>query len=185
MILKVYKVALSKGMSDNEALFSWFLTCMFRHLGEHDTLTMHRTDIQYILFNTTCVKFTLEKIQEGPLSKAFLFIDLGDRIAIRLRQDVLDKKYNGRRLGVLKTEIVDEYAMKLGIYLHAALNFIDSIVSESDSPFEPVDHESSRFGKGPTTTYSVQDRFSVENMLGDPLNKRNRKNVEREYLFKR
>jgi len=152
-------------LTDQETLCLWFLTIMFRSAGEDQVITIDKYDFVIIFAGDPRRKVNIEELVKHPLAKMFTFADLGPRYAISINEDIIAKRYANRMLGATAIHIHDETAVKIGIYLHAALNLMDDwFMGEEINIF--TDIRVSRFGRSNREKYMMHDRFSVENIMG-------------------
>lgn len=171
MNLQIYRHAEAENLSDSHKVLAWFLTQMFRETGEDKVLTLDQYDFQYLYRGQCHAKIHMDELNESAISKMFAFADLGQRTAISIRQAVIAKRYKGRRLGVKKYTIKDDNAIKVAIYLHAALNFMDNWFTDEDfDVFAEVDYKG-RFAPYSKKHYPIHDRFYFENLLSNPRNR--------------
>lgn len=165
MKLFCYKKVNTEELTDQETLFLWFLTTMFREAGEEEILTIDKYDFVVMFAGDPRRKVKIEELVEHPLAKMFKFADLGPRYAVSIKEEILAKRYANRKLGCKATHIQEEIPLKIAIYLHAALNLMDDwFMGEEINIF--TDIRVSRFGKSNRQRFGMQDRFSVENIIG-------------------
>lgn len=175
MDLYIYKKAEAENLSDQHKVLLWFLTLMFRDVGEDQVLTLDIYDFKYMYATDSSVGINIEDLNESPLGTIFSYANLGPRMAIRVRDEVQAKIYKNRKLGVTKYTIEDEIARMTAVYLHAALNFMDSWYTDDDfNIFSDLEYKG-RFTPHSKKTRKIQDRLTYENMVGSNRLKKVRK----------
>ena len=170
MQLYIYIKAKAEELNDQERVLAWFLSMMFREVGEDQTLTLDTYDFQYMLNGFSGGRLNIEEVNESPIGTMFVFANLGPRVAIRIRDEAFKKRYANRKLGVKKYSIEDELAIRVAVYLHAALNFMGNWFTEDDFNIFAEQPYLGRFTPGSKETFTLQERFNFENMLSNPRN---------------
>jgi len=176
MNLRIYRYAKAEELSDSHKVLAWFLTQMFREAGENQVITLDMYDFKYLYRNMSGTQIDMEQLNESAMGRMFAFADLGPRMAVSIRQEAIAKRYTGRKLGVEKFTITDDTAIKVGIYLHAALNFMDNWFTDEDFNIFAEHEYKGRFAPEAKKTRSIHDRFYFENLLSNPRNAGRREN---------
>ena len=173
MKLYIYK-SLPDDLTDCEKVTAFLLTTMFKHeRSEHMRLTINRYDLLRVLHGGQKSKIVdMHQLNfESGLGKVFVFGDYGDRIAIRIRPEILATKYNCKKnmnMTVKRVSISELRAQKVAIYLHAVLNHIDSWFI--DEPFDIFNGDrtlKTRFAPEGANFYTTHEMFRAENIFGD------------------
>lgn len=170
MQLYIYIKAKPENLTDEEKVLAWFLTMMFREAGEEQVLTLDEHDFKYMLKGFSGGRLNMEELAEEPISEMFAFANLGQRIAVKIKDEAFRKRYANRKLGVRKYRIEDEGAIRVAVYLHAALNFMPNWFTEEDYNIFAKQPYHGRFTPGSKDTFTLQERFNFENMMSNPRN---------------
>lgn len=166
MKIYIYKKIDHENLTDQHKVLGWFLTMMFREAGERETLTMDEYDFKVLFFGDPYHKVDMDIVSQSGLGKFFSFANIGPRIVIQIKPYMRSKNTNRKaKEGCDKIKIYDELAIKMAIYLHAAVNLMDHWFMDDDINIFHYD-DNSRFGRGARNKWTQHERFSFENIMG-------------------
>lgn len=172
MFVRVYKDLDLDALKENEKPLAFLLTFMFRASGdETQMLTIDEKDLKYIYHQglTGRILFAEELNYESALGEFFQFADMGNRWGIRIRPEYIAKRYQGRKIAMVKCKINDTRSQKVAVYLHAVINLMDNwFTKDNYNIFSDGPREKTRIGHDARSYYKSElEVFSVKNMFDD------------------
>lgn len=177
MKLRIFRVFEDiQDLTDEQKVFLWFITMVFRQVGWQETLTMDSFDYRRIMFGNKKGALTTQVAFPKNLRKYFYtnFI-ANERVVIALSDHVFEMVDHipgpKTSIGVYNVEVESIPCQKMVIYLSACLNNMDTlIVSEEDGgKYGLLIDKKSRFRKAGEggETYLQHDRFSFDQFFYD------------------
>ena len=172
MFVRVYKDLNVDALKENEKPLAFLLTFMFRASGdESQLLTIDEKDLKYIYHQglTGRILFVEDLNHNSELGNFFQFADMGARWGVRIRPEMIAKRYANRKLAIKKCEITDTRTQKVAVYLHAVINLMDSWFTKDDyNIFSDGPRPKTRIGHDARSYYKSElEVFSVKNMFDD------------------
>lgn len=170
MKLYIFRQANADELSDTHKVFAWFLTMIYRDVGINEVVTIDWRDFQYLYYGTSGRRLLMDDIAEEPLSKIFHFANLGPRIAIKIKDEAIQryKKMQGKKtgkMGVTPHYVTEEGPCRVAAYLHAALNFMPNWYMDPDvNIFDDITYKG-RFTPDAKQHRTIQEVFAFENMV--------------------
>ena len=175
MNLKIYKFFDTEELTENQKVFLWFITMMFREVGWQETISMDCFDFRRILFGSRKGLLTTNAAFPKHLREYFYtkFI-ANERVLIGLSDSVFEwashQPGTNAGLGVQDIKVESVHAQKLVIYLSACINNIDNLfVSEEEGGLYGllIDKPSRYNTVGTDVRYRGADRFSFDQFFDE------------------
>lgn len=169
MKIYTYKKIDIENLNDHEKVLAFFLTMMFRKIeSERMVLTINAKDLANILYGgRTGEMIRSAKLnQESALGKFFSFAVLGNRVAIRIKDEMFNSYKWDRRLGTIRTSIEQESAIRMCIYLHATLQHMREWFTDDDfNIFYDDDQIETRFAPDAAEHFGIHEQFRARNIF--------------------
>lgn len=177
MKLRIYKFYEDvQDLTDNEKVFLWFTTMIFREVGWQETITLDAFDYKKMLFGSK--RGDIASVASFPQNiKKFFDINVvaRERVVLSLSDYVFEwmSRKAGPKdgIGVIPVEVEDISCQKVAIYLSACLNNMETLIvpEEEGGKLGLLIDRKSRFrraGEG-GEDYLQHDRFSFDQMFDE------------------